>query len=164
MAAIEKVRIAKRFMDKIPLVYEKLLKLHPDGMPSIGMVARYDRVGSGGGSVSSITETTAMRSLALTEAQRQLMDWFDAVYEVYFKLFDKTGKSPVKAQHDRKLAVVLKGRVFDDRPFKDIKDMHFREQVSVQYVQNLYKETVWMVAEEADRRGLYKGLLIEGQK
>lgn len=153
---MEKLKTARRQMARIPVMYEQLMRMHPDGMPSIGMVAKYDRIGGRGSGGASLTETTAMRNLAITDAQKEMLDWLDAVYAVYFGLNDPEGKNAIRVQHDRKLAVILKMRVFEGANYDAIRDLHFRSQTSVQYVRKLYGDVVELVAREAERRGLYR--------
>lgn len=153
---MNKILVAKRQLARIPVMYEQLLRMHPDGMPSLGMVARWDRVGGSSGSVSSITETTAMKNLTLSDTQKEMIRWMDAVYAVFFRLMDSKGKNGPKSMHDKMLAAVLSSRVFDGLSFEKIRDAHFRHQISPQYVQKLYEKTVEMVAQEAEGRGLYK--------
>lgn len=156
---MDKVLHAKRWLARIPVMYEQLMRMHPDGMPSLGMVARWDRIGGFSGNVTSITETAAMKNLMITDAQREMLGWLDSAYDVFFRLNDATGKSPVKLQHDRKLAMILNGKVFKGQNCKTIRDMHFRSQVSPQYVRKLYADVVNMVVAAAEKRGLYKQYL-----
>lgn len=151
-----KMQIARRQMAKIPVMYEQLMKMHPDGLPSLGMVARFDRIGGSTGRASSIVENIAMKDLALSDAQKELLSWLDAVTCVFSRLMDGTGKNGPKATHDKMLANVLKGRVFDSMTHENIKRMHFRQGISVQYVQKLYDDCVELVAIEAEKQGLYK--------
>lgn len=159
---MDKIAIARRQMDKIPLMYDRLMRMHPDGMPSIGLVARFDKNGGGSGRTGSLVETVAMRSLNLSDAQKLLIEWMDVVTDVYSGLITSNGKNGIKLQHDRKLGAVLKGKVFDGLTFERIKEDHFRQQVSNQYVQKLYGDVVELVAQEAERRGLYRRM--EGHK
>ena len=153
---MDKKAIARRFMARIPVMYEQLMRMHPDGLPSLGLVARWDRVGGFTGTVTSITENTAMKALTLDETQKEMLAWLNAVYAVYFRLIDTAGKNGPKATHDKILANVLNGRVFLAKPTSEIKKMHFRKSVSDQYVNKLYSDCVDLVAEEAEKRGLYK--------
>ena len=153
---MDKNAIARRFMARIPVMYEQLMRMHPDGLPSLGLVARWDRVGGFSGNISSTTENVAMKSLTLNEMQKEMMAWLDAVYAVFFRLIDATGKNGPKAAHDKLLANVLKGRVFDSMTSEQIKMMHFRKHVSSQYVSKLYSDCVELVAKEAEKRGLFK--------
>ena len=153
---MEKVVIAKRKLEQIPVMYEQLMRMHPDGMPSLGMVARWDRVGGFSGGFSSITESNAMKALTLNEAQKEMLKWVDSAYAVFFKLLDETGKNGPKRLHDRVMAAVLNNRVFDGWSFEQIRDAHFRPQVSLQYVRRVYDQCVELIAQEADRRGLFK--------
>ena len=156
---MDKVLHARRWLEKIPVMYEQLMRMHPDGMPSLGMVARWDRIGGFSSNASSITETVAMMNLSITDAQREMLGWLDSAYDVFFRLNDATRKSPAKLQHDRKLAVVLDGKVFKGQDYETIRDMHFRSQVSPQYVRKLFADVVNMVAAAAEKRGLYKQYL-----
>lgn len=153
---MDKLKIARRHMAKIPVIYEQLMRMHPDGIPSLGMVTKYDRVGGRGSGGGSITESVAMKNLAITDAQREMLRWLDATYNVYFRLMDRTGKSAIKAQHDRKLAAVLEGRIYKGENIETIRDKHFRAQTCVQYVSKLYSDIVEQVAEEAEKMGLYR--------
>ena len=155
---MDKIKYVRRMMARIPVMYEQLMRLHPDGMPSLGLVARFDRVGGSGGGFSSITESIAMKGMALTEMQQEMLKWLDAVYAVYFRLIDAEGKNAPRVQHERKLGVVLKERVFEGKSMDSIRDVHFRSQVSVQYVSKLYGDVVEMVVKEAEKRGLLKAL------
>lgn len=151
-----KMHIAKKQMLRIPVVYEQLMRLHPDGMPSLGMVAVYDRIGGRSGRNTSIVENVAMKDLSLTETQKELLSWLDAVNQVYSMLVDGTGKNGPKAVHDKMLANVLRCRVYTPMTFDRIRQLHFRQGISVQYVQKLYDDCVELVAIEAEKRGLYK--------
>lgn len=151
-----KVAIAKKQMARIPVMYEQLMRMHPDGLPSLGMVARYDRIGSGSVSNSSTVESVAMKDLTLTEAQREMIHWLDCVTDVHTKLIETKGKNGPKQTHEKLLANVLKGRVFDSMTFGKIKQLYFRENISEQYVRKLYDDCVEKVAVEAEKRGLYK--------
>ena len=154
---MDKLAYAKRQLARIPVMYVQLMRMHPDGMPSLGMVARFDRVGGGSGRGGSIVETVAMKNLTLTEAQQDMLKWVDTAQAVYCKLLDESGKTGPKRTHDKQLAAILNDRVFNGLNFSQIRDYHFRPQISVQYVQKLYEECVKLVAQEAERRGLYKG-------
>ena len=153
---MDKFNIAKRKLAKIPEVYEQLMRLHPDGMPSLGMVARWDRVGGFSGGCGSITETTAMKGLTLNEEQQEMLKWVDAAYAVFFQLLDEADKNGPKRLHDRVMASVLNKRVFDGWKFEDIKTAYFRPQISVQYVRRVYDQCVELIVQEADRQGLFK--------
>lgn len=155
---MDKIRIARRWMARIPVMYEQLMRMHPDGLPSLGLTARWDRVGGFTGTATSLVESVAMKSLGLSEEQQTMLAWFNAVYAVFFKLIDTTGKNGPKAAHDKVLANVLKGRVFESKTTAEIKMMHFRKQVSDQYVNKLYADCAELVAAEAEKRGLYKSL------
>lgn len=155
---MEKLKHTKRQMARIPVMYEQLMRLHPDGMPSLGLVARWDRVGGGGGSGGSIVETVAMKNLSLTDTQREMLRWLDAVVAVYNGLNNDAGKNSTKKTHDRILAIVLKGRVFEGMSFEKIRENSFRPQISLQYIQKLYDQCVARVAQEAEKRGLLDGI------
>lgn len=152
MSAME---ITRRWMARLPVMYEQLMRIHPDGMPSLGMVSRWDRVGGFTSKITKPTEQAAMKALNLRDDQKEMLSWLDCVYDVFFRLLERGNKSNPKFQHDHKVAKTIQGHVFEGLKIEQLQEKYFYGQ-SQSYIRSLYNDAVAMVAKEAERRNLIR--------
>lgn len=153
----EKIIKTRRQMEMAAMNYKQIVQTYPDISPSVGAVAKWDRIGGFSTNVSRPTEQAAMRTALMSETMRYKMAWLDAIYEAFFALIDMTGKGVTRANHDRKVAEVLKMSVFEGRNQASISDFIKTPDgyASRQYVSKLYGEAVFRVKVAADSKGLF---------
>lgn len=157
----KKLEVARRWLDMAKTEYENLVAVENAACGSVGLVAKYNAIGSNGGGLSDNTAKQALSRLRINEAYKRKMAWLDTIFDAYGWFMDtKVGderKSPNRIIHDRIVARILHYKVFYGATMEEIgtKYLPAGKVMSRQHISKLYGETVERVAIIAEGRGLY---------
>lgn len=152
-------------MDKLKYVKDQLAGLRywyhdfanalPDLNPSAGMVANWNRIGGFSTRISDTTSQKAMAKIEEDDVYKRKIAWIDAVYDAFFEMIDRHGKSPKQYERDVRMSEVLRYYVFDQKSLTEITIMLTEGKVYTrQYVGQVFDDAAFRVMEHAKKRRL----------